>query len=252
MWHGTIVGVVTVLEYLVIAAVIGLVVFVIAVFVFGRGEQMAALSPRVSPAELPDGVIGGEDIRRVRFGIGLRGYRMSDVDWTLDRVSEELDRLHRVVAELGGDPLPPGVLAQPDSAELFAGVGSGAGGEGQSGFVSSFPRSGARPVSHAAPEGVGSGSDDGVATGPVFGDVVAPGYAAAVGSHYAATVRSELTASVRASGPRHGATPSAENTEPAVVPSAPVADESAAQPSVVDETENTDPDGTQADEGRAT
>jgi DivIVA domain-containing protein len=110
--------VVTVLEYLVIAAAIGLVVFVLAVFVFGRGEQMSALSPRISPAELPDGAIAGEDVRRIRFGLALRGYRMSDVDWTLDRLADELDRLHRRVRELGGEPLPPGVDPTPDP-ELF-------------------------------------------------------------------------------------------------------------------------------------
>lgn len=109
---------VTVLEYLVIAAAIGLVVFVLAVFVFGRGEQMAPLSPRISPAELPDAVIVGEDVRRIRFSLALRGYRMSDVDWTLDRVSAELDRLHRRVAELSGEPLPPGVAAEADD-DLF-------------------------------------------------------------------------------------------------------------------------------------
>lgn len=112
---------ITVLEYLVIAAAIGLVVFLIAVFVFGRGEQMAALPPRTSPSELPDGPIGGDDVRRIRFGLALRGYRMSDVDWTLDRLSDELDRLHRRVAELGGESLPSGVGADPAAADLFPG-----------------------------------------------------------------------------------------------------------------------------------
>lgn len=112
---------ITVLEYLVIAAVIGLVVFLIAVFVFGRGEQMAALAPRTSPSELPEGAIGGDAVRGVRFGLALRGYRMSDVDWTLDRLAEELDRLHRRVAELGGEPLPPGVPAEPAGGDLFGG-----------------------------------------------------------------------------------------------------------------------------------
>ncbi len=114
---------ITVLEYLVIAAVIGLVVFVIAVFVFGRGEQMAALSPRTSPSELPDDAIGGDDIRRLRFGLALRGYRMSDVDWALDRMSDELDRLHRRVSELTGDPLPAGVPAHLDEDNLFRAPG---------------------------------------------------------------------------------------------------------------------------------
>jgi len=92
-----------VLQYLVIAGVIGLVVFALAVFVFGRGEQMAPLSPRVSPTELPDHDMSGEDVRRVRFAMALRGYRMSDVDWALDRMADELERLRGKVAALSGE-----------------------------------------------------------------------------------------------------------------------------------------------------
>jgi DivIVA domain-containing protein len=92
----------TVLQYLVIAAVIGLVVFGISVFVFGRGEQLAPLSPRVSPTELPDTEMTAEDVRKVRFAMALRGYRMSDVDWALERMAGELDRLRTQVAELSG------------------------------------------------------------------------------------------------------------------------------------------------------
>lgn len=91
--HGTIDPVTTVLFYLVIAAVIGLVVFFLAVFVFGRGEQMAPLDPRTSPAELPETDITSQDVRRIRFALAVRGYRMSDVDWTLERLGEQLDAL---------------------------------------------------------------------------------------------------------------------------------------------------------------
>jgi DivIVA domain-containing protein len=104
--HGTIVGVTTVLFYLVVAAVIGLVVFFLAVFVFGRGEQMAPLDPRTSPAELPEADITAEDVRKIRFSMALRGYRMSDVDWTLDRLGEQIDQLRRENANLRGEPLP--------------------------------------------------------------------------------------------------------------------------------------------------
>ena len=100
-WHHR--RVTTFLLYLVIAAAIGLVVFALSVLIFGRGEQMAALSPRVSPAELPDEQITPEDIRKVRFALALRGYRMSDVDWTLARLGDEIGRLR---AELGLDPMP--------------------------------------------------------------------------------------------------------------------------------------------------
>lgn len=114
MFRGTIDAVTTVLFYLVIAAVIGLVVFFLAVLVFGRGEQMAPLDPRTSPAELPDHDIDSEDVRKIRFALALRGYRMSDVDWTLERLSEQIDSLRLENARLRGqldlpDQLDPGV-----------------------------------------------------------------------------------------------------------------------------------------------
>jgi DivIVA domain-containing protein len=37
----------------------------------------------------------GEDLRRVRFGTVLRGYRMSEVDALLDRLATELDEGRR-------------------------------------------------------------------------------------------------------------------------------------------------------------
>lgn len=103
----------TVVEYLVIAAVIGALVFGIAVVVFGRGEQMAALPARTSPSELPAAGIRGNHIREVRFGLALRGYRMSDVDWTLERLADEIDSLH----------------ARLDEATAAASVGAGESAE---------------------------------------------------------------------------------------------------------------------------
>ena len=97
----------TVLQYLVIAAVIGLVAFALAVFVFGRGEQLAPLSPRTSPTELPERGMTGADVGTVKFAMALRGYRMSDVDWALERMGGEIDRLRAEIATLsGGDGAP--------------------------------------------------------------------------------------------------------------------------------------------------
>lgn len=112
----------TVLQYLVIAAVIGLLVFGLAVVVFGRGEQLAPLSPRSSPTELPDRGIAADDVRKMRFAMSLRGYRMSDVDWALERLASEIERLRVAVTDLGGDPDP----AAPEPADgefAFATVG---------------------------------------------------------------------------------------------------------------------------------
>lgn len=91
---------ITVVEYLVIAAVIGAAMFGIAVFVFGRGEQMAPLPARTSPSELPASGIHGDHVRDVRFGLALRGYRMSDVDWTLERLADEIDALRSRLTEV--------------------------------------------------------------------------------------------------------------------------------------------------------
>jgi DivIVA domain-containing protein len=106
----------TVLQYLVIAGVIGLVVFALAVFVFGRGEQLAPLSPRISPTELPDTGMTADDVRRVRFAMALRGYRMGDVDWALDRMADEVERLRGKVAALTGES-PPGAAGVEPSAQ---------------------------------------------------------------------------------------------------------------------------------------
>ncbi len=144
-WHDR--RVTTVLQYLVIAAVIGLVVFGIAVFVFGRGEQMAALSPRTSPTELPDRDLTADDVRKVRFAMALRGYRMSDVDWALEKMADELDRLRAEVAELS---------ARETGAPVLAGVGS------------TVPAQGEWPVASRAPETVigDAHRPDPSATGP--------------------------------------------------------------------------------------
>lgn len=80
------------------------VVFLIASMVFGRGEELEPLPPGVSPTRLPERDITGEDIAQVRFQPVLRGYKMSDVDWVLQRVADELDELRARVAELESDP----------------------------------------------------------------------------------------------------------------------------------------------------
>ncbi len=129
MFRGTIDVVTTVLFYLVIAAVIGLVVFFLAVLVFGRGEQMAPLDPRTSPAELPDHDIDSEDVRKIRFALALRGYRMSDVDWTLERLGEQIDALRLENAHLRDQSMPEHLVADhpvPEDGNLATDPSGGA------------------------------------------------------------------------------------------------------------------------------
>lgn len=92
----------TVLIYLIVAAVVAAVVFLVASLVFGRGEELAALPPDATPTSLPAGPIVGDDVRAIRFSQVLRGYRMSEVDWALQRTAAELDALRARVTELEG------------------------------------------------------------------------------------------------------------------------------------------------------
>jgi DivIVA domain-containing protein len=63
----------------------------IAVVAAGRGQPMSeAYDDRPDPV-LPVGEIGGDDLRRARFSLALRGYRMSEVDALLDRLARQLD-----------------------------------------------------------------------------------------------------------------------------------------------------------------
>lgn len=90
----------TVLIYLLVMVLVATVVYLLAAVVFGRGEEMAPLPPGASPTRLPAGEIHGADARAVRFQQVLRGYKMSEVDWVLDRVAAEVDSLRARVAEL--------------------------------------------------------------------------------------------------------------------------------------------------------
>jgi DivIVA domain-containing protein len=51
-------------------------------------------------AELPFDKLAKADLDDVRFGVGLRGYRMDEVDGLLDRVAGELAERAARVAEL--------------------------------------------------------------------------------------------------------------------------------------------------------
>ncbi len=114
----------TALIYLLVVAAVAAAVFGLAAAVFGRGEELAPLAPGATPTRLPVGAIEGDDVRGLRFPQAVRGYRMAEVDWVLERLAEELDRvgaerddLRARVADLEGhrdhgDP-PPWVRSLP-------------------------------------------------------------------------------------------------------------------------------------------
>ena len=64
----------------------------IAAVAAGKGAPMAEARPDRPRPDLPvDRPIGGADLRRVRFSLAFRGYRMSEVDELLDRLATQLE-----------------------------------------------------------------------------------------------------------------------------------------------------------------
>jgi DivIVA domain-containing protein len=87
----------------------------IAVVASGRGTPMSeAYDDRPDPV-LPVGEIGGDDLRRARFSLAFRGYRMSEVDTLLDRVARQLDAPMPPEASEDAPPVIPRVRGEDDT-----------------------------------------------------------------------------------------------------------------------------------------
>lgn len=80
----------------------------IAVVAAGRGAPMAEVYGDRPDATVPEtGPLRAEDLRRVRFPLALRGYRMAEVDALLDRLADQLDEVEQGTAsERRGDDAP--------------------------------------------------------------------------------------------------------------------------------------------------
>jgi DivIVA domain-containing protein len=62
----------------------------VAMLAAGKGAPLAEAYDDRPDAIVPaTGPLGAEDLRRVRFSLALRGYRMSEVDALLDRLAAE-------------------------------------------------------------------------------------------------------------------------------------------------------------------
>ena len=72
---------------LIVLAMVG-----IAMEAAGWGTPMAtAYDDRPDAAVPRDGELGADDLRRVRFSLAFRGYRMSEVDALLSRLAGQLE-----------------------------------------------------------------------------------------------------------------------------------------------------------------
>lgn len=110
--------------------VVTAVVFVVAAVVLGAGGSLPdAYQDRPDLSWTPDKPLTVEDVDRVRFPVVLRGYRMSEVDYTLDRLSAELSardaRIMDLEYRLAG-VVPAGVAG----AAVAVGAAVGAAGYG--------------------------------------------------------------------------------------------------------------------------
>jgi DivIVA domain-containing protein len=68
----------------------------VAMVASGRGGSMPpAYDDRPDLALPDDRPVAAQDLRRVRFPLAFRGYRMSEVDALLARLASEMDERHR-------------------------------------------------------------------------------------------------------------------------------------------------------------
>ena len=80
----------------------------IAVVAAGRGTPMAEVYGDRPDTTVPaDGPLRAEQLRRVRFPLAFRGYRMAEVDALLDRLADQLAEVEQgPTSERRGDDAP--------------------------------------------------------------------------------------------------------------------------------------------------
>ena len=78
-----------------------LVVAAVAMLAVGRLGELPDVEPDRAPLALPeDRALRSGDVDSVRFAVGMRGYRMDEVDDVLDRLAVEADQREARIAEL--------------------------------------------------------------------------------------------------------------------------------------------------------
>jgi DivIVA domain-containing protein len=123
-----------ILLYLVVLILVAIVLFGVGSVLFGRGERLPPLPRATTATALPASEVTGADVEAVKFTQTLRGYKVAEVDWVLERLGQELDQLHGQVAALraayGVDDFVPDSDSPPEptaeeTADAHAGSAEG-------------------------------------------------------------------------------------------------------------------------------
>jgi DivIVA domain-containing protein len=104
----------------VIAAVVaGIALLVGVAIVLGLVDSPMSTEPvdRLDPGIPADRHLTSHDVSRLRFRVGLRGYRMDDVDRALDRLRDSL----RELEDPGGQPAE--AQARPTETDIAESAG---------------------------------------------------------------------------------------------------------------------------------
>ena len=76
----------------------------VAVVAAGHGAPMTEeYDDRPDVLVRGSGPLRGDDLRRVRFPLAVRGYRMAEVDALLDRLATQLEETERGPRDTGGE-----------------------------------------------------------------------------------------------------------------------------------------------------
>ncbi|MCA1656628.1 MAG: DivIVA domain-containing protein [Actinobacteria bacterium] len=81
----------TFVVWVVVALVVAGAGFAVVALMTGRADLLAEMPPDATPPVLPaDRPIRSEEVPALRFDLAFRGYRMDQVDRTLDRLQADL------------------------------------------------------------------------------------------------------------------------------------------------------------------
>lgn len=97
------------------------VVAAVAMLAVGRLGELPDSEPDRPPVLLPDDrLVASQDVDDVRFAVGMRGYRMDEVDDVLDRLAADIAERDARIADL--ERHIEAKADAPASAESFADV----------------------------------------------------------------------------------------------------------------------------------